>query len=165
MNYFDPIRYAPRQHAPALTVIGTHDEYFPMPTANLTQLAMETAGSQANFQKRIWLLPNAPHQFDASADLLSLVAGIRQWLDFSFGKRSKPLATPTIAQSGLRFEISFAEPSSRLDGAIVSLFAANRIDTTVSPIQDFKEYESRASTGTHSSWRSPKVSARPRARR
>ncbi len=146
VNYFDPIRYAGRQHAPALTVIGTHDEYFPIPTANLTQLAMEPAGSQANFQKRVWFLPNAPHQFDASADMVSLVAGIRQWLDFSFGKREEPLATPTITQSGtsgLRFEIALAEPSDRLDGAIVSLFAADRIDTTGSPIRDFKEYAAR----------------------
>ena len=36
--------------------------------------------------------------------------------------------------------ISLAEPSARLEGAQVSLFAADRIDTTASSITDFKQY-------------------------
>jgi dienelactone hydrolase len=148
INYFDPIRYAPRQHAPVLTIIGTHDEYFPAPNANLMEQAITSAGTHANFQKRIWLLPNAPHQFEASANLLSLVDGVRQWLNFSFGQRATPLAAPTVSKSGLRFEVSIAEPASRLNGVSVSLYAANRIDTTENPIQDFKKYDAVRSGDT-----------------
>lgn len=31
LGYFDPISYAPTQHAPLLTIIGTHDQYSPCP--------------------------------------------------------------------------------------------------------------------------------------
>jgi dienelactone hydrolase len=144
INYFDPIRYAPRQYAPVLTVIGTHDEYFPTPNANLMELAITSAGKQANFEKRLWLLPNSPHQFDIGLNLLSLYASLNQWLNYCFGNRDQPLATPQIALSdsgaGLKFEIQFAESSSRLAGALVKLYAATRIDTTVLPASDFKEY-------------------------
>jgi cephalosporin-C deacetylase-like acetyl esterase len=148
VSYFDPIRYAPRQHAPVLTIIGTHDEYFPLPNANLTHLAMSSAGTQPDFEKRLWLLPNAPHQFDTSTpNLLALAAGVRQWLNYSFGKRGKPLATPVVTQAGRRFEAQINEPANRLNGVIVKLYVATRIDTTASPIQDFKEYPMLPSGG------------------
>lgn len=44
LNYFDPIRYAQRQRAPVLMLLGTHDQYFPLPNTNLTQLAVRSAG-------------------------------------------------------------------------------------------------------------------------
>lgn len=145
MNYFDPIRYAPRQYAPALTVIGTDDEYFPMPNANLMLQAITSAGVQPNFEKRLWLLPNAPHQFDKTISLVDIAASLKQWLEYCFGKREKPLATPQVALSrgsgGLRFEITFAETQARLAGAQVALYAATRVDSTATQIKDFKAYD------------------------
>ena len=145
MNHFDPIRYATRQYAPVLTVIGTHDEYFPTPNANLMELAITSAGKQANFEKRLWLLPNSPHQFDIGLSLLSLYTSLNQWLNYCFGNRDKPLATPQVTLSGgggggLKFEVQFAESSSRLAGAVVKLYAGTRIDTTVLPASDLREY-------------------------
>src|SRR5262249_60430284 len=99
LNYFDPIRYAPRQYAPVLTLIGTHDQYFPLPNANLQQLAFTSAGTNSRFEKRLWLVPNSPHVFDTSPSptLLSLVAGLRQWLDDCFGGPLRPLQAPQVA--------------------------------------------------------------------
>jgi dienelactone hydrolase len=145
MNYFDPIRYATRQHAPVLTLMGTHDQYFPLPNANLMQQAITSAGTQDNFEKRLWLIPNKPHTFaDGVTDLVELLPGLSGWLDYCFGKRDKPLATPQVAMTdiglGLRFQISLAESSTRLSGAVAVLYAATRIDSTVVPLNDFKSY-------------------------
>jgi cephalosporin-C deacetylase-like acetyl esterase len=146
LNYFDPIRYAPRQHAPVFTVIGTHDQYFPLPSANLTEQAITSAGTQANFEKRLWLLPNTPHGFGEAADLLPLASGLRQWLDYAFGRRDRPLAAPQVTPfpfqegGGLRFEITVAESAARLSGAQATLYAATRVDSTIAPIRDFKAY-------------------------
>ncbi len=144
IDYFDPIRYAPRQFAPILTIIGTHDQYFPLPNANLMEQAITSAGTAANFEKRLWFLPNAPHQFDTNSNLISVTAGVKQWLDSCFANGPKPLATPGVALSsgsaGLRFDISLAEPQARLSGAQVTLYAATRVDTSAATIDDFKAY-------------------------
>ncbi len=144
MNYFDPIRYAPRQYAPVLTLIGTHDQYFPLPSANLMLQAINSAGTAPNFEKRLWIIPNAPHGFDQAADLISLAASLRQFFDFAFGGRARPLATPRISMSeaggGLRFEISLAETPDRLAGANATLYAATRVDSTGAVISDFVSF-------------------------
>ena len=144
LDYFDPIRYAPRQHAPVMVVIGTHDGYFPMTCANQMYLGIESAGTQPNFEKRLWLIPNAPHGLDSPLGLLPLVQGMSQWLDYAFGRREKPLASPKIILSeeagGLRFDVVLEEPAARLAGAGAILYAATRVDANVTPIQDFKSY-------------------------
>ena len=148
LSRFDPIRYAPRQHGPVMTIIGTHDQYFPLPNANLAQIATLTLGAQTVFQKRLWLVQNATNSMLSDANLFSLSGGIRQWLDFCFGKRAEPLATPQIslveAAGGLRFEITLAENSARLTGSTVQFFAATRIDSTgLTPfglVQGFNTY-------------------------
>jgi cephalosporin-C deacetylase-like acetyl esterase len=144
LDYFDPIRYAPRQHAPVMVVIGTHDEYFPLTCANQMALGIESAGTHPDFEKRLWLIPNAPHGLDSPLGLLPLVQGMGQWLDYAFGRRAKPLATPEVTMSqesgGLRFEVALAEPGSRLSTANAVLYAATRVDANVTPIQDFKPY-------------------------
>jgi dienelactone hydrolase len=144
-NYFDPIRYATRQHAPVLTLMGTHDQYFPFPSANLMLQAITSAGTREDFEKRLWLLPNKPHAFaDSIKDLAALVPGLRGWLDYCFGERDKPLATPQVSitdfGSGLRFQISLAENVERLSGAQATLYAAMRVDSSTMPIKDFKAY-------------------------
>jgi dienelactone hydrolase len=153
VNHFDPIRYAPRQFAPLLTIIGTHDQYFPTPNANLMEQAIVSAGTQPRFEKRLWFLPNAVHQFDTTANLISVTAGVQEWLRYCFGDGSGPLATPQVKLStgssgGLRFDISLAESQDRLSGTQVVLYAATRIDTSAATINDFKGY-SAALQGDH----------------
>ncbi len=144
INYFDPIRYAPRQYAPVLTIIGTHDQYFPLPNANLMEQAITSAGAQSNFEKRLWFLPNAPHQFDTSVGTLaSITAGLQQWLSYCFGGGSKPLPTPQVAltagSAGLRFDITFPGLPRRAS-VLVTLYAATRVDSSAATIDDFKPY-------------------------
>ncbi len=144
LDYFDPIRYAPQQHAPVMMVIGTHDEYFPLTCANQMSLGIASAGTHPNFEKRLWLIPNAPHGLDSPLGLLPLVQGMSQWLDYAFGRREKPLAAPQVTMSeetgGLRFDVTLGEPASRLTGASAVLYAATLVDANATPIQDFKSY-------------------------
>ena len=100
LNYFDPLLYATRQRAPVLTLMGTHDQYFPLPNANLMLQAITSAGTRQNFEKRLWLLPDKPHAFaDSALDLFGLLGGITGWLDYAFGKRERPLATPQVSMT------------------------------------------------------------------
>ncbi len=144
LNYFDPIRYTPRQNAPLLMVIGTHDEYFPMPAANVTLMAIGSAGTNPLFEKRLWLLPNGVHNIENSSSLLPLAMNLKQWLDFCFAGRARPLATPTVALkqdgSNLRLEVSTAETGTRLSGARAEVYAGVRIDNTTTTVQDFKTF-------------------------
>lgn len=150
MDYFDPIRYATSQHAPVLFVIGTHDGYFPLPSANLMQRAVTSSGARPDFEKRLWLLPNAMHGLSTSSssesvsDLFSIVTPLLQWLDYCFGKRDKPLATPQVSlndsASGLQFQVTLAETSDRLRNTSASVFISTQVDSTVMPVKDFKEY-------------------------
>ena len=83
LNYFNPIRYAPRQYAPVLTVIGTHDGYFPLPNPNLMLQTIASAGKQDKFEKRLWLIPNAlsrhhrSHQHSRTRDSAEGLSGFR----------------------------------------------------------------------------------------
>jgi cephalosporin-C deacetylase-like acetyl esterase len=144
LDYFDPIRYAQGQHAPVMVVIGTHDGYFPLTCANQMALGIGSAGTRPNFEKRLWLIPNAPHGLDSGLGLLQLVQGMSQWLDYAFDRREKPLAPPLVTMSegagGLLFDVALDEPASRLAGAGAVLYAATRVDANVTPIQDFKPY-------------------------
>ena len=144
-NYFDPIRYAQRQRAPVLMLQGTHDQYFPLTNANLTQLAVRSAGTQTRFEKRLWLLPNATHGTFTAVNILSLSTGLRQWLDYCFGKRTdRPLATPqiqmTVATAGLQLAVTTTEPTARLAGVTVEIHAATRVNSTPATIKDFTTY-------------------------
>ncbi len=164
-EYFDPIRYATTQHAPLLTIMGTHDGYFPLPEANLTELAIGSAGTLPNFEKRLWLIPNATHGLSTSSssasvsDFTPFVTPILEWLDYCFGKRTdKPLATPTVSAtdtgSGLRFDIAVAPPSSGISISQVDLFIASKVDSTVvrtnPPINDFADYKASLLNGVYS---------------
>jgi hypothetical protein len=93
--------------------MGTHDEFFPLPNANLMLQAITSAGAQDKFVKRLWLVPNAPHTFaDGVLDLLALLPGLSGWLDYCFGQRDKPLATPQVAMTdiGLASAFRFGRP-------------------------------------------------------
>ncbi len=151
LNHFDPVRYAIKQYGPVLTLIGSHDQYAPLPSANLTHLATTTAGAVSTFEKRLWLVQNATYP-NISANVIGLTGGLRQWFDFCFGKRAKPLLTPTINMTdtgdGLKFDILTGETTARLDKATIQFFAATKVDATASSLQDFTAY-SPVKTGTN----------------
>ncbi len=165
-DYFDPIRYAPTQHAPLLTVMGTHDEYFPLPEANLTEQAIESAGTQSNFEKRLWLIPNAMHGLStssssASASLVDVLTNIAppllEWLNYCFGGRDRPLATPTVSMtdtgSGLGFEVAVPQSATKTGISQVDVYVASRIDSTVvgsnPPVRDFTDYRAALQNGVY----------------
>jgi len=76
---------------------------------------------------------------------------VRQWLDYTFGKRDKPLATPeaSLDASGgdLVFDITAQDTDERLRRAEAAFYAATRVDSTPSQIDDFKAY-SASRTGS-----------------
>jgi hypothetical protein len=71
---------------------------------------------------------------------VDLVAGVQQWLSYSFAGGPKPLARPEVNKSGLRFEALLAESPTRLSGVTVDLWVATRVNSSVTPIQDFRAY-------------------------
>ena len=145
LNYFDPIRYATRQHSPVLVIVGTHDGYFPLTCANQTALGITSAGVRPDFERRWWFLPNARHGLlESPMQAFQLITPLLQWLDYSFGRREKPLTSPQVAMSqdphGLRFEVSLSESSARLAGAQAVLYAATQVDSHTARIRDFKPF-------------------------
>src|SRR5262245_15906773 len=102
LDYFDPISYAPTQHGPILTIVGTHDQYFTVPGINETYDRVESAGSSPRFKKRILLSPNGKHGVIDSNTPVRTVFGllptIDQWLKYSFGGGPAPAETPAITR-------------------------------------------------------------------
>lgn len=146
LNYFDPIRYAVRQHAPVMVIVGTHDGYFPLTCSNQTALGLTSAGTRPHFEKRLWFLPNARHGLlDSPTQAFQLLVPLFEWLDYSFGRREKPLASPQVAMiqepGGMRFEVSLSEPVERMAGAQAVLYAATRVDSNSVQIRDFKSFD------------------------
>ena len=145
MNYFDPIRYAPRQHAPVFTVIGTHDQYFPLPSANLMEQAITSAGTQANFEKRLWLLPNTPHRFGERGGTgphrvrFAAVAGLCLRKARPASGRASGDAIRRKGRPAVR-DHPGGERRAALPGAQATFYAATQVDSSVAPIQDFKAY-------------------------
>lgn len=105
LDYFDPIAYAPTQHGPVLTIVGTHDQYFVVPGINTTFDAVRSAGSVDRFRKRIYLAPNAKHGVvdgpDAVNTILELLPTIDRWLKFAFDDGLPPPRTPAVAMGVL----------------------------------------------------------------
>jgi cephalosporin-C deacetylase-like acetyl esterase len=101
LDYFDPANYAPHQHAPILTIIGTHDQYFTAPAINTTYDRTATAGTNPRFMKRIMLAPNGKHAVvdnpDPLATILAVMGDITGWFDYSFDAGGVPLETPSVA--------------------------------------------------------------------
>ena len=103
LDYFDPIGYAPTQHAPLLTIVGTHDQYFTIPAINATYDRVRSAGTAERFSQRIVLAPNGKHGVvdgpDGLKTILPLLGTITGWLKFSFDGGPEPLQTPTLAMA------------------------------------------------------------------
>ncbi len=144
LDYFDPIRYAPVQHAPLLTVVGTHDQYFTLPAINTTLDRTRSAGTRNRFRKRIAIIPDGKHdvvdESNELTSLLTLFGTINGWLRWGFGRAPEPPRTPsvemTMAGEWMIFRVE-AEPG---ESAIVraQLSLASQIDTTADAPCDFE---------------------------
>jgi len=144
LDYFDPIRYAPTQHAPLLTILGTHDQYFTIPAINATYDRVESAGTAHRFSKRILLIPNGKHGVvDGSDDqrtMLSLLGAITRWLKFSFDGGPEPPQTPTLSMTVAGPWMIFKVKAARGAAPILSarLYVASQLDTDQDPACDFQ---------------------------
>ena len=142
LDYFDPISYAPRQHAPLLTIIGTHDQYFPLPAINTTYDRVSSAGTNQRFIKRLLLTANGKHGVIDGEDFLptlrSVLETVHAWFDYSFRNGSTPLPTPTVQMEvvdGMMWFLVAAPPNSLIRS--VDLYFATQLDTVQQPACDF----------------------------
>jgi esterase/lipase len=86
LDHFDPISYAPTQHGPLLTIIGTHDQYFTVPAINTTY--DHTRPDDPQFRKKILLVPNGRHgvlrEGEDTETLLRLTLVAHAWFRHAF---------------------------------------------------------------------------------
>ncbi len=143
LDHFDPISYAPRQQAPLLTIIGTHDQYFTTPAINTTYDRVESAGTNGRFIKRILLSPNGEHgvinQDDFVNSVLSVLRTVDRWFKYSFRNGSLPPETPVVSlnvsDSDLLFTATVQSGGSPIQ--LVRLYYASQIDTLPTQPNDF----------------------------
>jgi cephalosporin-C deacetylase-like acetyl esterase len=142
LAYFDPISYAPRQHAPLLTIVGTHDQYFPLPAINTTYDRVASADTNPRFIKRLLLTDNGKHGVIDSDDLLptlqAVLESIHHWFNYSFGGGSTPPPTPTVRMEVVDGAMWFRVPAP--PGNLVrhvDLYYATQLDTVPQPACDF----------------------------
>ncbi|MGH7254685.1 MAG: alpha/beta hydrolase family protein [Nitrospirales bacterium] len=143
LNYFDPISYAPTQHAPLLTIIGTHDQYFTVPAINTTYDRVASANADLRFRKNILLVPNGKHGILEGQDDLETALGIiwdiHAWFRYSFNDAAAPPETPTVTMRVEGEEMVFTVavvPGSR-PIQTVRLWFATQIDTFPETANDF----------------------------
>lgn len=143
LDFFDPISYAPQQHAPLLTIIGTHDQYFSLPAINTTYDRVASAGTNPRFIKRLLLTANGKHGVIDGDDLLptlrAVIGTIHNWLHYSFRRGSTPPPTPTVQMEVVDGAMEFwvtAPPGGRLIRH-VDLYVATQLDTVAQPACDF----------------------------
>ena len=142
-DYFDPIRYAPSQHGPLLTIIGSHDQYFTVPAINTTYDRVASAGT-TRFRKRITIIPNGEHgvvdEGDSLGTLLSVFGTIHGWLRYGFGEGPKPPSTPTVRMTKvgdrMLFKVEAVAGATRIVRAELNI--ASQIDTTPEEPCDFE---------------------------
>ena len=147
LAYFDPIAYAPTQHAPLLTIIGTHDQYFTVPAINTTYDRVASAGTHPRFRKNILLAPNGKHGVLEGRDdletLLAVVSDVRAWLRYAFDGAAAPPETPTVTMRVEGEKMVFtvtAVPGSR-PIRTVNLWYATQINTVPEVAKDFASIE------------------------
>jgi cephalosporin-C deacetylase-like acetyl esterase len=134
-SHFDPIQYAPRQHAPLLVIMGTHDQYFTLPAANTTFDRVASAGTNPRFLKRLLLAPDGKHEVVNEDAVLRTVwpvlADVHGWLDYCFRRGGTPPSTPVVRRTvdgeSLRFRVAAPRGSSAI--RTVRLHYATQIDT------------------------------------
>jgi dienelactone hydrolase len=140
--HFDPISYAPRQHGPLLTIIGTHDQYFPVPAINTTYDRIASADTNPRFIKRLLLTANGKHGVIDGDDLLPTLQAVLEtmhhWFNYSFHSGSMPPPTPTVrmevVDGAMWFRVT-VPPDSLIQH--VDLYFATQLDTVPQPACDF----------------------------
>jgi dienelactone hydrolase len=143
LDYFDPASYAPHQHAPLLTIIGTHDQYFVAPAINNTYDKVASAGTNPRFIKRMLLTANGKHGVVDTTNpletILSLLGEITVWLDYSFASAPVPPQTPriTMTERGSLLMFQVTAPPGTLPVRQVELSFATQMDSTVPTACDF----------------------------
>jgi hypothetical protein len=145
LNYFDPIAYAPTQHGPLLTIIGTHDQYFTVPAINSTYDRIASAGTSARFLKRIMMKPNVKHGVETNGNLYTytnlydVIQVIDSWFKYCFKNGSVPPGTPTVRMEAKPTTMVFHVTAPAGGSAInqVKLYYASQIDTRPSTVYDF----------------------------
>ena len=143
LNYFDPIAYAPTQHGPLLTIVGSHDQFFAVPAINSTYRRVASAGTSERFRKRIMIKPNGKHGVlrddTLYADAYELITDIAAWFKFCFKDGPSPPGTPTIRMEATPTTMVFhvAAPASETAINQVQLYYASQIDSRPSAVRDF----------------------------
>jgi dienelactone hydrolase len=143
LDHFDPIAYAPTQHGPLLTIIGSHDQYFTPPGINSTYDRVSSAGTNPRFIKRILLGANGAHPVvDGDRPLQSIleVAGtVDQWLRYAFQDGPAPPETPAVQTDRVDDWIIFRATAPPGSAPILSvdLLFATQLDSTRRPACDF----------------------------
>lgn len=142
--YFDPISYAPTQHAPLLTVIGSHDQYFVPPAVNTTyDRTQAAAAASPQFIKRLFIAPNGEHgvvnDSNGIPTVAALIGTIDRWLKYAFDGGPAPPETPTVSMTAaggwMIFTVRAEAGGAPLRDA--ALFAASQMDTTPDAPCDF----------------------------
>ncbi len=143
LNYFDPIAYAPTQHGPLLTIVGSHDQFFVVPGINSTYQRIVSAGTSPRFRKRIMIKPNGKHgvlrEGHQNEDALELIQDIAAWFNYCFNDGAVPPGTPTVRMdtgpTTMVFHVT-APPGERPINQ-VKLYYASQIDSRPSTVRDF----------------------------
>jgi cephalosporin-C deacetylase-like acetyl esterase len=143
LQYFDPASYAPTQHGPLLTVVGSHDQYFPVPAINVTFDRVRSAGTDPGFASRLLITPNGKHGVTDNGEetwtTLSVLLTINAWLRHAFYGTAAPPETPTLQRLVTPNRIYFVVPARPGDSIItsVNVHYATQIDTNPEPACDF----------------------------
>jgi cephalosporin-C deacetylase-like acetyl esterase len=142
LNYFDPIAYAPTQHGPLLTILGTHDQFFTVPAINSTYYRIASAGTSERFLKRIMMKPNGKHGVvdeNSYSELLELIQNIDSWFKYCFSDGPRPPGTPAVRievqPTTMVFHVTAPAGGSAINQ--VKLYYASQIDTRPSTVHDF----------------------------
>lgn len=149
VDNFDPIAYAPTQHGPLLTIIGTHDQYFTVPAVNTTYDRVASAGTDRRFIKRIMIAPNGTHEVVDEDRLLCTVlpvlADVHAWFKYSFRHGAAPPETPTVEMGfeGDRMVFRVGAPAGGAKVRRVLLHWATQLDTRPAAPCDFGTIELR----------------------
>jgi hypothetical protein len=158
LDYFDPLAYAPTQHGPLLTIVGTADQYFTLPAINTTYDRVTPAGSSRRFRKRIVMAANGKHGVvdsdDPLATFFGLLPTIVRWLDYSFADGVAPPETPsierTVSDGWMMFRVS--APPGGAPIRRVDLEVATQLDSTPAVACDFSSIRLLRSGDDYFGW-------------
>jgi cephalosporin-C deacetylase-like acetyl esterase len=141
--YFDPMAYAPTQHGPLLTIMGTHDQYFTVPAVNTTYDRVRSAGTSPRFLKRIELSANGTHPVVDSdrplKSVLEVLGSADRWLRYAFQDGPAPPETPTARADtvGDWIVLSIDAHAGATPLRAIELFYATQMDSQTRPACDF----------------------------